>query len=177
MVIVIFVICQIVSSPTVLLSDVLQHVNVEGGVEGDVGNQLQGLLAHHGLLKKRFEDGCKDGNDDVEDEEGGDGVVGEVEEPEEVEEREWRSPCGLSTRQYLHIWICKDSRNTRRRSPSQIEIGAPDPTVTRPRRETLRQIARTLSNMKHETHHGVKDRKTKWKTMVAICSSFIRRKI
>ena len=166
-----------VSSPAVLLPDMLQHVNVEGGVEGDVGNQLQGLLAHHGLLKKRFEDGCKDGNDDVEDEEGGDGVVGEVEEPEEVEEREWRSPCGLSTRQYLHIWICKDSRNKRRRSPLQIERGAPDPTVTRPRRETLRQIARTLSNMKHEAHHGVKDRKTKWKTMVAICSSFIRRKI
>jgi hypothetical protein len=37
---------------TVLLSDVLQHVNVEGGVEGDVGNQLQRLLAHHGLLKR-----------------------------------------------------------------------------------------------------------------------------
>ena len=94
-----------VSSPAVLLPDMLQHVNVEGGVEGDVGNQLQGLLAHHGLLKKRFEDGSKDGNDDVADEEGGDGVVGEVEEPEEVEEREWTSPCGLSTRQYLGIWV------------------------------------------------------------------------
>ena len=29
----------------------LKHVNVEGGVEGDVGNQLQRLLAHDRLLK------------------------------------------------------------------------------------------------------------------------------
>ena len=29
----------------------LKHVNVEGGIEGDVGNQLQRLLAHHRLLK------------------------------------------------------------------------------------------------------------------------------
>ena len=89
-------------SPTVLLPDMLEHVDVEGGVEGDVGNQLQRLLAHLCLLKKRVEDG----NDDVEDEEVRD-VVGEVEEPEEVEEREWTSPCGLSTRQYLDIKILR----------------------------------------------------------------------
>ena len=39
-------------SPTVLLPDMLQHVDVEGGVEGDVGNQLQRLLAHLCLLNK-----------------------------------------------------------------------------------------------------------------------------
>ena len=35
-----FVKCFLMWSPTVLLADMLEHVNVEGGVEGDVGNQL-----------------------------------------------------------------------------------------------------------------------------------------
>ena len=66
----------------------------------------------------------------------------------------------------MRFEFTKIPEKNRRRSPLQIERGEPDPTVTRPRRETPRQIARTLSNMKHEAHYGVKDRKTKWKTMV-----------
>ena len=42
-------------SPAVLLPDVLEHVDVEGRVEGDVRHQLQRLLAHHRLLVTREE--------------------------------------------------------------------------------------------------------------------------
>ena len=44
------IIVEIDHSPAVLLPDVLEHVDVEGRVEGDVRHQLQRLLAHHRLL-------------------------------------------------------------------------------------------------------------------------------
>ena len=44
------IIMEIDHSPAVLLPDVLEHVDVEGRVEGDVRHQLQRLLAHHRLL-------------------------------------------------------------------------------------------------------------------------------
>ena len=49
------IIMEIDYSPAVLLPDVLEHVDVEGRVEGDVRHQLQRLLAHHRLLVIRGE--------------------------------------------------------------------------------------------------------------------------